>query len=122
MANLKIPNLKKNSDKLFSKNKLTLRRKSKSKLFNEAFIMFSFSILIIYLNYLIPNKKFIFDNLDNNFKKIMSLIFDLINNLYEIGLAIFIVISLIFASVLILGAFSRLLKISKRKSRQINFK
>ena len=53
MADLKIPNLNKNSDKYFFKKKLSLRRKSKSKLISESFIMIFFSALTIYLNYLI---------------------------------------------------------------------
>ena len=63
MADLKIPNLNKNSDKYFLKKKLSLRRKSKSKLINESFIMIFFSALIVYINYLIPNKISIFNNL-----------------------------------------------------------
>ena len=69
MADLKIPNLNKNSDKYFFKKKLSLRRKSKSKLINESFIMIFFSALIIYLNYLIPNKISIFNNLFLNVSK-----------------------------------------------------
>jgi hypothetical protein len=41
---------------------------------------------------------------------------------YEICLAIFIVFSLILALTLMLGAFTRIMKIVKRKSRQIRFK
>ena len=67
MAELKIPNLNKNSDKFFFKKKLSLRRKSKSKLIKESFVMLFISILIIYLNYLIPNKLLIFNNVSNNF-------------------------------------------------------
>lgn len=122
MSDLKIPNLNKNSDKFFFKKKLSLRRKSKGKLIKESFVMFSFSIFIFYINYLIPNKRIIFDNFINNIGKLITNILDSISYSYEICLAIFIVFSLIFALILMLGAFTRIMKIVKRKSRQIRFK
>ena len=122
MADLKIPNLNNNSDKFLFKKKLSLRRKSKSKLIKESFVMLSFSIFIFYINYIIPNKIIIFDNFINNFGKLIANILDSISYSYEICLAIFIVFSLIFALILMLGAFTRIMKIVKRKSRQIRFK
>ena len=122
MADLKIPNLNNNSNNFLFKKKLSLRRKSKSKLIKESFFMFSFGILIIYLNYLIPNKISIFNNLLNNFSKLKANILELISYSYQVCIALFIVISLIFAFILILGTFSRLIKLAKRKSRQYTFK
>tara|TARA_Y100000991_G_C21844824_1_gene293968 strand:- start:2 stop:370 length:369 start_codon:yes stop_codon:yes gene_type:complete len=122
MADLKIPNLNKNSDKFVFKKKLTLRRKSKRKLIKESFFMFLFGILIIYLIYLIPDKKVVFENFLKNFTELYNPLFELISKFYEICLAIIIIISLIFALILILGGISRLLIIMKRKSRQISFK
>ena len=122
MSDLKIPNLNKKSDRFFFKKKLSLRRKSKGKLIKESFVMFSFSIFIFYINYLIPNKIIIFDNFINNIGKLITNILDSISYSYEICLAIFIVFSLIFALILMLGAFTRIMKIVKRKSRQIRFK
>ena len=122
MSDLKIPNLNKNSDKFFFKKKLSLRRKSKRKLIKESIVMFSCSILLIYINYIIPNKILIFNSFLNNFGKLISNILNSISYSYDICLAIFIVISLIFAFILMLGAFSRLMKIIRRKSKRITFK
>tara|TARA_B100000965_G_scaffold225010_1_gene188343 strand:- start:2359 stop:2727 length:369 start_codon:yes stop_codon:yes gene_type:complete len=122
MADLKILNLNKNSDKFIFKKKLSLRRKSKRKLINESFIMFSISILIIYLNYLIPNKLLIFKNLLENFIKLSSNIFNSLTYSYQIFLAFFIIISSVFSLILLLGAFSRLIKVLNRKSKQITYK
>ena len=122
MADLKILNLNKNSDKFIFKKKLSLRRKSKRKLINESFIMFSISILIIYLNYLIPNKLLIFKNLLENFIKLTSNIYNSLTYSYQIFLAFFIVISSIFSLILVLGAVSRLIKVLNRKSKQITYK
>ena len=122
MADLKIPNLNKNSDKYFFKKKLSLRRKSKSKLINESFIMIFFSVLIIYLIYFIPNKISIFRNLLNNFSKLFANVLDSISYIFEICLSIFIIFSLIFSLILIIGSFSRILKVVKRKSSRLNLK
>ncbi len=122
MADLKIPNLNKNSDKYFFKKKLSLRRKSKSKLINESFIMIFFSTLIFYLIYLIPNKISIFKNLLINFSKLFANVLDSISYVYEICLFIFIVISLIFALILFIGSFLRILKVVKRKTSRLPFK
>ena len=122
MADLKIPNLNKNSDKYFFKKKLSLRRKSKSKLINESFIMIFFSALIFYLIYLIPNKISIFKNLFINFGKLFANFLDSISYIYEICLSIFIIFSLIFALILFIGSFSRILKVVKRKTSRLNFK
>ena len=92
MTDLKIPNLNKKSDKFLFKKKLSLRRKSRRKLINESFIMFSFSVLIIYINYLIPNKLSIFKNIFINFKKLISNILESLPYFYEICLAIFIIL------------------------------
>ena len=122
MSDLKIPNLNKNSDRFFFKKKLSLRRKSKRKLIKESLVMLSFSILIIYINYIIPNKIIIFNNLIHNLNKLIANILDSLTYSYEICLAIFIVFSLIFSLILMLGAFTRIMKIIRRKSRQIRFK
>ncbi len=122
MADLKIPKLNKNSDKFFFKKKLSLRRKSKSKLRKEAFFMFSFGLLIIYLNYLIPNKTTILNNFFYNFGKLIGFLLDSISYVYEICLAIFIIVSLFISLILIVGTFSRILRVAKRNTGRINIK
>ena len=122
MADLKIPNLNKNSDKYLFKKKLSLRRKSKRKLIRESLVMLSISIFLFYVNYIIPNKISLFNSFLNNFGKLITNIFNSLSYSYEICLAIFIIVSLIFALILMLGAFSRLMKIIKRKSKKISFK
>ena len=121
MSDLKIPNLNKNSDKYLFKKKLSLRRKSKGKLIKETFLMLALSIFLIYLNYLIPGKKIIFNNFQNNLVKSYETFWVLISYMYEIMLIMIIVISLFIVAVLLIGAFLRILKIAKRKSRKIPF-
>ena len=122
MADLNIPNLNIKSDKYIFKKKLNLRRKSKRKLFTEAFILFILSVLLVYINYLIPNKNLLLQNLPSTINKSFLLLIDLFSHLYEIILVIFIFASSFTALILMIGSFYRLFRISKRKSKQIIYK
>ena len=122
MADLNIPNLNINSDKYIFKKKLNLRRKSKRRLFTESFFLFILSVLLVYINYLIPNKNLLLKNIPSTLNKSFLLIIELFSNLYEIFLVIFIFVSSFTALILMIGSFYRLFKISKRKSKQIIYK
>ena len=122
MADLKIPNLNIKSDKYIFKKKLNLRRKSKRRLFTEAFFLFILSILLVYINFLIPNKNSLLQNLPSTFNKSFLLLIDLFSYLYEIFLVIFIFVSSFTALILMIGSLNRLFKVSKRKSKQIVYK
>ena len=122
MADLNIPNLNIKTDKYIFKKKLNLRRKSKRRLFTESFFLFIFSALLVYINYLIPNKNLLLQNLPSTFNKSFLLLIDLFSYLYEIFLVILIFVSTIAALILMVGSINRLFKISKRKSKQISYK
>ena len=122
MADLNIPNLNIKSDKNIFKKKLYLRRKSKKRLFTESFFLFIFSVLLVYINYLIPNKNLLLQNLPATFNKSFLLLIELFSYLYEIFLVIFIFASSFIALILMVGSFNRLFKVSKRKSKQIVYK
>ena len=83
MADLKIPNLNMNSDKYIFKKKLSLKRKTKRRLFSEAAILFLLSLLLVYINFLIPNKNLLLQNLPSTLNKSLSLIIDIFSNLYD---------------------------------------
>ena len=122
MADLNIPNLNIKSDKYIFKKKLNLRRKSKRRLFTESFILFILSVLLVYINYLIPNKNLLLQNLPSTFNKSFILLTELFSYLYEIFLVIFIFVSSFTALILMVGSFNRLFKISRRKSKQTVYK
>ena len=122
MADLKIPNLNIKSDKYIFKKKLNLRRKSKRRIFTESFFLFILSVLLVYINYLIPNKNLLLQNLPSTFNKSFLLLIDLFSYLYEIFLVIFIIASYFTALILMIGSFYRLFRVSKRKSKQIIYK
>jgi len=122
MADLKIPNLNNKSDKYIFKKKLNLRRKSNRRLFTESLFLFILSVLLVYINYLIPNKNLLLQNLPSTFNKSFLLLIDLSSYLYDIFLVIFIFVSLFTALILMIGSFYRLFRVSKRKSKQIIYK
>ena len=122
MADLNIPNLNIKSDKYIFKKKLNLRRKSKRRLFIESFFLLILSFLLVYINYLIPNKKLLLLNLPNTLNKSFLLFIDLFSYVFEIFLVIFIFASSFTALILILGSLYRLFRVSKRKSKQISYK
>ena len=110
------------SDKYIFKRKLTLRRKSKRRLYTESCFFFILSLLLVYINYLIPNKNYLLQNLPNNFNKSFVTIIELFSNLYEILLVVFIFVSYFIALILMIGSIYRLFKIVKRKSKQVIYK
>ena len=122
MADLNIPNLNIKSDRYIFKKKLNLRRKSKKRLFTESFFLFILSVLLVYINYLIPNKNLLIQKLPTSINKAFLLIINLFSYLYEILLVIFIFVSSFTALILLIGALSRLFKVSKRKSKQLIYK
>ena len=122
MADLNIPNLNIKPDKYIFKKKLNLRRKSKKRLFTESFFLFILSVLLVYINYLIPNKNLLLQNLPSKFNKSFLLLIDLFSYLYEIFLVVFIFLSSFTAFILMIGSLYRLLRVSKRKSKQIIYK
>mgnify|MGYP001295587539 CR=1 FL=1 len=122
MADLNISSLNMNSDKYIFKKKLSLRRKSKKRLFTESAFMFILSLLLVYINYLIPNKNLLLQNLPTTFKKSFILLSDLSSNIFEIFLVIFIFISSITVLILMIGSFYRIFRIANRKTRLISYK
>ena len=122
MADLNIPNLNIKSDKYIFKKKLSLRRKSKRRLITEAALLFILSLLLIYLNYLIPNKYLLLQNLPTSLSKSFNLAIDLFSNLYELSLVIFIFISSFISLILMIGSLYRFFRVVKRKSKQFIYK
>ena len=122
MADLNIPNLNINSDKYIFKKKLSLRRKSRRRLFTESAFMFIFSLLLVYITYLIPDKNLLLQNLPTTFNKSFILIIDLFSYILEIFLVVFIFFSSLTALILLIGSFYRIFRIVNRKTRQITYR
>ncbi|MBO8221050.1 nucleoside-diphosphate kinase [Prochlorococcus marinus] len=122
MADLNIPNLNKKSGKYIFKKKLSLRRKPKKRLFIESVLMFISGLFLIYINYLIPNKSSLLQNVPTALNRIFLLIIDLFSNLSDVFLVLFIFISYLVTLILFIGIFNRIVRIASRKTRIINYK
>ena len=122
MADLNIPNKNKKNNKYIFKKKLPLRRKSKSRLFTESVFMFFVSLLLVYINYLIPNKILLVQNLPTAFNKIWLLFIQFCSMLPEILLVIFMFTSLLSSLFLIIGSSYRIVRILNRKTKKISYK
>ena len=121
MVDFNLPNLN-NSDKYIFKKKSNFKRKSNKRLFTEAILMFFMSILIVYLNYLIPNKLSLLQNLPIILNKSFLLILDIFSVLYDLFLLSFIFISWIIALILLIGSVYRLFRVSKRNYKKTIYK
>ena len=122
MPELNIPNLNTKSDKYIFKKKLNLRRKSKRRLFTESFFLFILSFLLVYINYLIPNKNLLIKGLPETFNKAYVLFIDLLSNLFELFLVIFIFVSFFTTLILMVGCFYRLFRVYRSNSKKMIYK
>ena len=122
MSDLNIPKLNMNSEKYIFKKKLGLKRKSKRKLLIESALMFLLSLFFICINYLIPNKNLMLQNLPLNLNKSFILLIELFLSIYEILLLIFIFVTSLIALILMIGSFYRLIRAMKRRSKNIVYK
>ena len=84
--------------------------------------MFISSILLVYVIYLIPNKNLLLQNIPTNINKSFELIVELFSNLLNLFLVFFIFISSITIIVLLTGSFYRLYKVTKKKTKHIDYK
>ena len=121
MVDLKIPKLNKKADKYLFKKKLTLRRKSKRKLLGESFFMLILSTFLFYIFYLIPNKEEFVKSFFVNLEKLLVSIIDVFYNSFQVFIVIFFDLIILFAVLLILGGLYRLIKVVRRKSKQISY-
>ena len=121
MSELKIPNLNNKSRQFLFKNKLTIKRKSKKKLISESILMLISSFILIFLNYLIPQKKILFYSFMNNINQIFINFLNFFKYFYQILLVFFIILSLITSTLLLIGAVYRIYRILRRKSRNFKF-
>ena len=122
MTDLNIPNFRLNSNKYIFKKKLSLRRKSKKRLFIESAFMFILGLFLVYLNFLIPNKILLIQNFPADLNRSFSLLIELFSNLYGIFLLVFMFISYLLVFILLIGSLYRIVRITKRKTRIINYK
>ena len=121
MSELKIPNLNNRSRQYLFKNKLTIKRKSKSKLLSESLLMLISSFILIFLNYLIPQKKSLFYSFIDNIYQIYINFLNFFKYFYQIFLVLFIIFAIITSIILLIGALYRMYRILRRRTRKLKF-
>ena len=119
MADKIIPNLNNKSKQYLFKNKLTIKKKSKSKLFRESFLMFLISGLLFAICFYIPNKKLLFGSFLENLLNIYISFSEFLGYFFQIIIVFFIVISFLSSLLLLVGGVYRIIRIFARKSRKI---
>ena len=121
MSELKIPNLNNRSRQFLFKNKLTIKRKSKTKLLSESILMFISAFVLIFLNYLIPQKQtLIYSFLDNIYQIYINFL-NFFGFFYQILIVLFIFITSVTSVILLLGSLYRIYKIMRRKTKKFKF-
>ena len=121
MSNLKIPNFNYNSKKYLFKNKLNLRKKSKAKLLKEAILMIISSLLIFFINFVIPEKKELFNSFFINLNLIYIKFLETLFYFYKIFIVLFMISSTLISTVLIIGGILRVFKLIKKRTKSINY-
>jgi len=116
MPELKIPNLNNRSRQYLFKNKLTIKRKSKKKLLSESLLMFISSFILIFLNYLIPQKKILVYSFTDNIYQIYINFLNFFQYFFQILLVLIIIFTSLLSIVLLIGAVYRIYKILRRKT------
>jgi len=117
-----MPKIKNKSKQYLFKNKLNKRRKSKIELIKESFYMMIIGLFLLFINYLIPQKGELFNSLKKNIFNIFGSTLDILNNLYEILIVLFICFTLLISIFLIAGSINRIFKVIARKSRKFKFR
>ena len=121
MSNLKIPKFNYKSKQYLFKNKLNLRIKSKAKLLKESILMIIGSLSIFFINIFIPEKKELFNSFFINLNLVYTNFLEIIFYISKILIVLFIVVSILLSTILIIGAFLRLYKLMKRRNKNINY-
>ncbi len=113
--------IKNKSRQYLFKNKLKIRRKSKSELIKESFLMMIFGLFLLVINYFIPSKNELFNSFTGNFFDIFRNVIEILYHSLEIVIVFLISFSILLSLFLIVGSINRIIKVILPKSRKISF-
>tara|TARA_Y100000589_G_scaffold281525_1_gene278514 strand:+ start:304 stop:657 length:354 start_codon:yes stop_codon:yes gene_type:complete len=117
-----MPIIKNKSKQYLFKNKINIRRKSKSELIKESFLMMSLGMFLLLINYFIPQKFELFNSLKKNILAVASNSVEIIFYSLEILFVLFISFTFLLSLFLIVGSITRIIKVMVPKSRKISFR
>ena len=112
-----MPMITNKSRQYLFKNKLNIRRKSKRTLMKESFSMMILGLLLVLLNYFIPQKMQLFNSFNENILGIVSNLFEIFFYSLEILIVLLIGFTILLSLFLILGSINRITKLINYKSR-----
>ena len=113
-----MPRLKNKTRQYLFKNKLKTKRKSRTKLLKESFLMLVFGFLLLLINYFIPQKVELFKAFKTNIIYISRNILEIIFSSLEVLIVLFISFTILLSLFLILGSINRIIKVIRTKSRK----
>ena len=113
-----MPNIKRNSRQYLFKNKLYKRVKSRRELRNESFFMMIVGLLLLLINYLIPQKMELFNSFKNNLIYSFTNLLEIISYSIEILIVLLICFTVLISIFLIVGSINRIVKLMLSRSRK----
>jgi len=113
--------IKNKSRQYLFKNKLKIRRKSKSELIKESFLMMIFGLFLLLINYFLPSKNELFNSFTGNIFEILRNVIEILYHSLEIVIVLLISFSILLSLFLIVGSINRIIKVIIPKSRKISF-
>ena len=117
-----MPNIKRKSRQYLFKNKLNKRGKSRRELLKESFYMMIVGLLLLLINYFIPQKMQLFNSFKNNVIGTLNNLLEILSYSLEILIVLLICLTLLFSIFLIAGSINRIFKLLSPRSRKIKFR
>ncbi len=113
-----MPNIKRKSKQYLFKNKLNKKGKSRRELIKESFLMMIVGLFLLLINYLIPEKKELFNSFKDNLMGTFNNLLEILQ--YSIEILFVLLISFIFliSIFLIVGSINRVAKLLLPRSRK----
>ena len=114
--------IKNKSRQYLFKNKLNIRRKSKRELIKESFLMMLIGLVLLLINYFIPNKMELFNSFKDNILDIFNNIVEILFYSFEIFIVLLIGFTILLSLFLIAGSINRIIKVAAPRSRKISIR
>ena len=117
-----MPKITNKSRQYLFKNKLNKRRKSKTELIKESFLMILFGLFLLIVNYLIPEKMKFFNSFKKNIFEVFNNVLEIFFYSLEIFTVLFIIFTILLSLFLFAGSVNRIIKVVRTKSRRLSIR
>ena len=117
-----MPSIKNKSKQYLFKNKLNIRRKSNIELLKESFLMMLIGLLLLLINYFIPQKMQLFISFTKNLFEIFRNLTEILYYSLEILIVLLIGFTILLSLFFIVGSINRIFKVILPKSRKVRIR